>query len=55
MSLHLANYKVLYPFSCQMKITLVVFPIWVSTLSLVFEWVIDAMNVYVNGCYLLTI
>ena len=31
------------------KSTLVVFPRWVSMLSLVFEWVIDAMNVYVNG------
>ena len=34
-SLHPADCKVLYPFSCQMKSTLVVFPKWVSTLFLV--------------------
>ena len=46
-SLHPADYKVLYPFSCQMKITLVVFPRWVSMLFLVYKLMIDVVNVYV--------
>ena len=46
-SLHPAYCKVLYPFSSQMNITLVVFPRWVSTLFLVFNGIIDVVNVYV--------
>ena len=45
-NLHPADYKVLYPFSFQMKSTLVVFPRWVSTLFVVYELMVDVMNVY---------
>ena len=34
-----------------MKSTLAVFPIWVSMLCLLFEWVIGVVNVYVSASY----
>ena len=54
-SLHPVDCKVLYRFSCQMKSTLVVFPRWISMLSLVYKWMIDVVNVYVNGYYFLSV
>ena len=54
-SLHVADCKVLYPFSCKMKSTLVVLPRGVSMLFFVFKWLIDVVNVDVNGFYFLIV